>query len=116
MPYEFNHTKTYNHPADRTIKSAATIIEALGGKASKKSDPSKGWLEANFNKKVKGDFINNRCQLEVKIEPVSPEQCSVSAQAYPVDPIGRKLMFGVRGKPAQHVVNAFFAELDTQLE
>lgn len=116
MAYEANQTKTYNHSAAGVIQSAAGIIEQLGGKTSKKNDPAKGYLEANFNKKVKGEFINNRCQLEVKVQAQSEEQCAVSAQAYPVDPIGRKLTFGVRGKPAQKVIDAFFAELATQIE
>lgn len=116
MAYDVNQTKTYNHSAAGVIQSAGSVIEQLGGKASKKNDPAKGYLEANFNKKIGGDFLNNRCQLEVNVKAQSEEQCAVSAEAYPVDPIGRKLTFGVRGKPAQKIVDAFFAALEAQIE
>jgi len=115
MPYEVRATKTYNQPAQETIKLVTRVIEGLGGKSSKKSDPAQGRLEANFNKKIKNDYINNRLQLEVSVGSQSPEQSTISAEAYPVDPIGKKLMFGVMGKPAQQLINAFFAELDANL-
>ena len=84
------------------------------GKKSKKSNPTKGRVDANFNKKIKGDYINNRVQLQVKIDAQSPEQCMVSAMSYPVDPVGQKLAFGVQGEPARVVIDVFFTELDTQ--
>ncbi len=116
MAYEAKQTKTYSYAADEVIRSASMVIANLGGKASKKNDPAKGRLEANFNKKVKGQFMNNRVQLEIKIASQSPEQCTVSALSYPVDPVGQKLLFGVRGKPARRVIDTFFAELDAQFE
>lgn len=115
MPYEAKAAKTYSHPTDKTIQTVTGVIQTLGGKPSKKNDPALGRLEANFNKKIKGEYINNRLQLEVSVTAQSPEQALVSAEAYPVDPIGRKLMFGVLGKPAEQLIRTFFAELDTQI-
>jgi hypothetical protein len=34
------------------------------------------------------------------------------AKVYPVDPMGAKLTFGVRGNAAQTVMDTFLAELD----
>jgi hypothetical protein len=116
MGYDVSENKTLDYPADEMIKSASEVISRLGGKASKKSDPAKGRLEANFNKSIKGEFMNNRVQLEVSIASQSPAQCTVTAEAYPVDPVGMKLMFGVQGKPARRVIDAFFTELDAQLK
>ena len=115
MAYEAKRRKTYNHSAEFISHSVSEIIQSLGGKESKKSNPSKGRLDANFNKKIKGEFIGNRVQLQVKIDSQSPEQCRVSALSYPVDPVGQKLAFGVRGEPAKLVLDKFFSELDKQL-
>ncbi|HEX9926473.1 MAG TPA: hypothetical protein VGD99_27740, partial [Anaerolineae bacterium] len=84
MGYDVTENKTLDHPATETINLAAEVISRLGGKASKKSNPAKGRLEANFNKSIKGEFMNNRVQLEVSIASRSPEQCTVTAEAYPV--------------------------------
>jgi len=115
MAYDTKQSKSYNQPAEALIKSAAEVIKNLGGKETKKSNPAKGKLDANFNKKVGGDFVNNRVQLEVKVDSQSAEQSTLSVQAYPVDPVGMKLMFGVRGKPAHKVVAVFFNSLDAEL-
>ena len=114
MAYEAKHRKIYNHSAEFISRSISDIIKSLNGKESKKSNPAKGQFDANFNKKIKGEYMNNRIQLQVKIGPQSPEQCMVSAMSYPVDPVGQKLAFGVRGEPARLVIDAFFSELDTQ--
>ena len=116
MGYDASENKTLDHPAEATIQSASEVISRLGGKASKKNNPAQGRLEANFNKTIKGEFMNNRVQLEVDIASQSPAQCTVKAAAYPVDPVGMKLTFGVKGKPAQRVIDVFFAELDAQLK
>jgi len=114
MAYEAKHRKTYNQSAERISQSLSEIIVNFGGKESPKSNPAKGRLDANFNKKIKGEYINNRVQLQTKIDSKSPDQCMVSAMAYPVDPVGEKLAFGVQGDPARVVIDTFFAELDTQ--
>jgi hypothetical protein len=111
MSYVVKETKTYNQAAAEVIKSAETAINQLGGKPSKKNKPAEGRLEANFNKKVGGKPINNRVQLEVKIASQSAEQSSVSIEAYPVDPMGNKLAFGVRGQPGRVVIDAFLSAL-----
>ena len=115
MAYDVKATKTYSYPSEKLIDAVATVISSLGGKPSKKNNPAAGRLEANFNKKIKSEYMNNRCQLEVKVVAQSPEQSTLSAEAYPVDPIGGKLMFGVIGKPARLVIDTFFAELEGHL-
>ena len=50
MAYDAKQRKIYNHPAEFVSLSASEIIKNLGGKESKKSNPAKGRLDANFNK------------------------------------------------------------------
>lgn len=111
MSYTVTESKTYNQAADAVIKSAAEVISKLGGSQSKKSKPEAGRLEANFNKKIGSHPLNNRIQLEVNVISQAPEQCTLSIVAYPVDPVGQKLLFGVRGQPARAVVDAFLGGL-----
>ncbi len=115
MAYDVSQAKTYNWPASEMSQLAATIITNLGGKADKKSNPAAGHVAANFNKQVKNQMLVNRIQLVLKVEPISPESSQVSALAFPIDPLGNKLMFGVRGNAARTVVDCFFGELAVQL-
>jgi hypothetical protein len=111
MSYVVKETKIYDQGAGEVIKSAEAAISQLGGKPSKKNKPAEGRLEANFNKKVGSKPINNRVQLEVTVASQSAEQSSVSIEAYPVDPLGNKLAFGVQGQPGRVVIDAFLNAL-----
>jgi hypothetical protein len=114
MSYIVKKRKIYNRPSGEVIQATSEIINQLGGKQSKKSKSAEGRLDANFNKKIGGKPINNRVQLEVNIKPQSTEQCMVSIIAYPVDPLGNKLGFGVQGDPGRVVVDTFLKNLTTQ--
>lgn len=113
MSYDVNQKQSFNQPVAQVSRSAATALEGLGGKVS--GNPDKGQFEATFNKKVKSQPLNNRCQLRVKVAPQSDDSCQVLAKAYPVDPMGNKLTFGVQGNAAQVVMDTFLAELKAQL-
>lgn len=112
MPYEVRATRTYNQPAATISRLAAETIAQLGGKFSKRSDAAAGHLEAVFNKEMKRKAFGNRVQLQVEVTAQAPEQCTLAAEAYPVDPVGKKLLFGVLGEPARLVAETFLAELD----
>jgi hypothetical protein len=115
MAYDINQAKIYNRSNQEMSQVAATVITKLGGKADKKSNPAAGQLMATFNKQVKNQMLPNRVQIVVKMEPVSPESSQISLLAYPVDPLGNKLMFGVRGNATRTVVDCFFSELEAQV-
>jgi hypothetical protein len=44
-----------------------------------------------------------------------PDRCTASVEAYPVDPLGNRLRFGVLGEPARVVTSAFWARLEARL-
>lgn len=114
MAYDVKQAKSYQQPAQAMSQLAAATVARLGGKADKKNNPAAGHIEVTFNKQVKNQMLPNRIQLVVKLEAVSPESSQLSVLAYPVDPVGNKLMFGVRGNAARTVVDAFWAELEAQ--
>ncbi len=116
MSYIVKESKSFSRPASDMIASTSQVLGGLGGKLSRKSKPKAGYFDITFNKKIndkgKKRYINNRVQLHVKIEADSAEQSQIAVEAYPVNPIGQKLMFGVRGQPARFVIDTFWAELE----
>lgn len=114
MSYIVKKRKVYNQPPSATMKAALAVIDNLGGKQSKKSAPEEGHLNANFNKKVGGQSLPNRVQLEITIKEKAA-QSMVAIIGYPVDPIGNKLSFGVNGDPARTVIDAFLGDLDQRV-
>lgn len=115
MSFDVNTQKSYNTSAETTSQTAARALETLGGKLTKNSNPAKGQLEADFNKKVKDLPLPNRCQVRVKITPAATGGCTVMTKVYPIDPLGNKLTFGVRGDAAQVVSDTLAAELNATL-
>lgn len=114
MSYDVNAKKSFNYPADQLSAAASDVLVKLGGKPSAKSNPAKGQIEVTFNKKVKDRALVNRCQVRVKIVPQG-DSTDLMAKVYPVDPMGAKLTFGVRGDAAQTVMDTFLAELNEVL-
>jgi hypothetical protein len=115
MSYDVNSQKNYPTSAETASQTASQTLETLGGKLTKNSNPAKGQLEADFNKKVKDQPLPNRCQVRVKIAPAATGGCTVMTKVYPIDPMGNKLTFGVRGDAAQVVSATFAAELEAVL-
>ena len=115
MSYDVNYQQSFKCSADEVTQAASEILNRLGGKVSTKTNLTKGQLEADFNKKIGHRTLNNRCQLRIKVKSQSPTSCQVMAKAYPIDPMGQKLMFGVQGNAAQIVGDAFFQELTSQV-
>ncbi len=111
MSYDVNAKKSFNHPAAQLSSTVSDVLVKLGGKPSAKSNPGKGQIEVTFNKKVKDRALVNRCQVRVKIVPQG-DNADLMAKVFPVDPMGAKLTFGVRGDAAQTVMDTFLAELD----
>jgi hypothetical protein len=74
-----------------------------------------GVIEVKFDKKILGKVLGDRTQMAIKIETSSPGESTISVEVYPLDPVGRKLMFGARKGVSQTVVSWFFAHLDHRL-
>lgn len=116
MSYEVNAKQSYNRPAGQVSETASDLLVKLGGKPSDNNNPTKGQLEVIFNKKVKDRALPNRCQVRVKVVAGSGDNATLMAKVFPVDPMGNKLTFGVRGDASQVVMDTFLAELDSSLK
>lgn len=115
MSYDVNAKQNFNRPATEVSQVALEVLNSLGGKISAKTNPAKGQLESDFNKKISTQPLSNRCQLRIKVKSQASESCQVMVKAYPIDPMGQKLTFGVQGNAAQVVVDTFFQELKNQI-
>jgi hypothetical protein len=113
MGYEVKEARAYAGTVDAVRAAAAEVAQKLGGKPGKKAAP--GTVDVTFNKDVGGRPFGNRVQLVVRFAEAAPGQCSAAAEAFPVDPVGQKLLFGVLGEPAKLVTTAFWAALDARL-
>ncbi len=115
MPYDVKESKVYSRPAAEVAAAAAEVMKEIDGKLARGSDPATGRLEANFNKSVAGKAFGNRVQLVVQVTGQAGPGCTLALEAFPVDPLGKKLLFGVLGDPARLVVNAFTSRLEARL-
>ena len=107
--YTEKFRRDYDRSADKMGQIIADSLSQLGGKFTDAHAPDAGVLGANFNKKIGSRPINNRVTVEIRVKSQGDSQCTVMMMAYPVDPLGNKLGFGVQGKPAKLVVEALTA-------
>lgn len=114
MPFEVNQEKKFDQPAAKVYESALKAIAGLEGKVTKQDDGATT-LEAKFDKKILGKVLGERTFLSVKVSPETDEASSLALEAYPLDPVGRKLMFGARKGVTQTVVSWFWAHVDHHL-
>jgi hypothetical protein len=113
MPYEIRQEKSYDSPAQSVYAAALKAVAGLEGKLLQQS-PEKGELEAKFDKKILGQVLGDRTQMTAHVT-AAESSCSIAVEAFPIDAVGRKLMFGARQGVTQTVVTWFFAHLEHHL-
>lgn len=114
MPYEVKETRAYARAAAEAAGAAAEVLKQIQGKLGKGTDPARGRVEATFNKSVAGKPFGNRVTVVVQVA-AEGDGCALSLEAFPVDPLGKKLLFGVVGEPARLVLDAFTSRLEARL-
>ncbi len=113
MPYEQHQEKTYHISAQVVYQAALKVTEKLQGKILT-SSPEKFRLEANFPKVVLGKTLGERTYCSVEVQPQG-EGSLVILDAYPLDALNRKLLFGARKGVTQTLVLWFTAHLEHNL-
>lgn len=113
MPYEQHQEKTYPLNAQAVYQAALKVTEKLSGKVIS-SSTEKLRVEANFPKVVLGKTLGERTYCALEVQPEG-EGCKVVLDAYPLDALNRKLMFGARKGVTQTLVLWFTAHLENTL-
>lgn len=115
MTYTIKDAKVYPHPADKVHQAVQGAIEGLEAKIIL-LDETAGRLDVQFNKTILGKVLGERTHLEIKVCALSSDESSLGLSAYPLDALGRKLMFGARKGVTQTVLNWFIAHFESRLQ
>lgn len=99
--------------SDAVYQAALGAIGGLEGKILKQ-DAAAGTVEAQFHKKILGKVLGDRTLINVKISGAEGET-AVAIEIYPLNAVGKKLMFGARKGVSRTVANWFFAHLEHRL-
>ncbi|MDR3576693.1 MAG: hypothetical protein P4L50_22745 [Anaerolineaceae bacterium] len=113
MPFEQHQEKIYAKDAQNVYQAALKASQKLDGSLVS-SAPEKFKLETRFPKTILGKVLGERTYLTCEIRPQG-EGCTVVVDAYPLDALDRKLMFGARKGVTQTVIAWFTAHLEHNL-
>jgi hypothetical protein len=114
MPLEVKQEKSYEKPVEDVFAAALKAADGLGGKVSRQA-PESGEIEIQYDKKILGNVLGERTHMSVKVS-ATDTGAKAEVESYPLDAIGRKLMFGARKGVTQTVVTWFWAHLEHHLK
>ncbi len=113
MPFEQHQEKNYPKDVQSIYQAALKATEKLDGKVISLA-PEKLRFEARFPKVILGKTLGDRTQLSCEVR-VKGEGGIVIVDAFPLDALERKLMFGARKGVTLTVVTWFIAHLEHNL-
>ena len=113
MPLEQHQEKEYPKDANSIYQAGLKASERLGGKIVS-SAPEKLRFEARFPKVILGKTLGERTQLACEAR-ASGDGGLLVVDAFPLDALERKLMFGARKGVTLTVVTWFIAHLENNL-
>ena len=114
MPYDIHHEKNYSQDARSIYDAALKSVEKLKGEIlSSKLDDLR--LEVKFDKTILGTVLGDRTQLTCAVYKEG-DGSKVVIDAYPLDAVGRKLLFGARKGVTRTVIDWFIAHLENNLK
>jgi hypothetical protein len=113
MPLEQHQEKEIPKDTQSIYQAGLKATERLGGKVIA-SAPEKLRFEARFPKVVLGKTLGERTQLACEVR-ARGEGGTLVVDAFPLDALERKLMFGARKGVTLTVVTWFIAHLENNL-
>ena len=113
MPFEQHQEKTYAKDAQSIYQAALKATEKLEGKIIS-SAPEQHRFTARFPKTILGHVLGERTELSCEVRG-SSDGGTVVVDAFPLDAVERKLMFGARKGVTLTVVTWFVAHLENNL-
>jgi len=113
MPFEQHQEKTYPKDAKSIYDAALKVAERMKGTVIS-SAPEKFQFTARFPKVIFDKTLGERTEFSCDIR-AQGDGCLVVLDAFPLDALERKLMFGARKGVTQTVVAWFTAHLEHDL-
>jgi len=114
MPYDVHQEKTYSQERSKVYDAAKKSVEKLKGQILK-SKPDDFQFEVKFEKTLLGKVLGDRTQMTCAVQ-ADGEGSKVVMDIYPLDAIGRKLMFGARKGVSEEVLKMFMENLESNLK
>ena len=113
MPFEQHQEKNYSKDLQSIYEAALKATAKLDGKIIA-SAPDQYRLTARFPKVILGKTLGERTELSCEVRANGDAGVAV-VDAFPLDAVERKLMFGARPGVTQTVVTWFLAHLEHNL-
>jgi len=114
MSFDVHHEKNYSQEVDKVYDAAMKSVEKLKGKVlSSKSEDSQ--FEVKFDKTLLGKVLGDRTQMTCVVQ-ADDNGSKIVIDIYPLDAVGRKLMFGARKGVTQEVINLFLEHLESNMK
>ncbi len=113
MPFEEHQEKNYPKDVQSIYQAALKATEKLDGKIISSTQEQLRFT-ARFPKVILGKTLGDRTELSCEVR-AKGEGGVVVVDAFPLDAVERKLMFGARKGVTQTVVTWFIAHLENNL-
>ncbi|NWG05226.1 MAG: hypothetical protein HXY35_00930 [Chloroflexi bacterium] len=113
MPFEVHQEKAYSQERGKVYEAAKKSVEKLKGQMLK-SKPEEFQFEVKFDKTLLGKVLGDRTQMTCVIQ-ADGEGSKLVMDIYPLDAVGRKLMFGARKGVSEEVLRMFMENLESNL-
>jgi len=113
MPFEQHKEKTYPKDVQSIYDAALNATAKLSGKIIS-SEPGQFRFTARFPKEILGKLLGERTELSLAVKAEGDGGIAV-VDAFPLDAVERKLMFGARAGVTLTVVTWFIAYLENAL-
>jgi hypothetical protein len=113
MSFDVHQEKPIQRDPQSIFQAGLKAVEKLEGKTVS-SDAAKTRFEVKFPKTILGKTLGDRTFLSCEIRPQG-DGSLVVVDAYPLDALERKLLFGARKGVTATVVTWFFAHLEHNL-
>ena len=113
MPFEQHQENSYGKDLQSIYQAALKASEKLGGKVIS-SAPEQYRFTARFPKVILGKTLGERTELSCEVRANGEGGVAV-VDAFPLDAVERKLMFGARPGVTRTVVTWFLAHLEHNL-
>ena len=113
MPFEQHKEKNYSKDAKSIYQAGVRAAEKMEGKFVT-SSPEKFSFTARFPKVIFGKTLGERTELSCQVRADGDGGVAV-VDAFPLDAVERKLMFGARPGVTLTVVTWFMAHLENNL-
>ena len=113
MPFEVHQEKTYTQERSKVYDAAKKSVEKLKGQMLK-SKPDEFQFEVKFDKTILGKVLGDRTQMTCVVQ-AEGDGSKVVLDIYPLDAVGRKLMFGARKGVSEEVLRVFTEHLESNL-